>query len=227
MYVPPHFRESDEAKLLDVIREHGFAVLVCRNATGRMLATHLPLTLVVDDAGQRILRGHVSRANLIWQSFSREGNESGEALAIFSGPHSYVSPRWYNHVNVPTWNYIAVHAYGVPRVIADDAELRAAMKGLVDQYESETGIPAPYRMEDLPEDFLRSQIKGIVVFEMPIARLEASFKLSQNRDAESHANVMAELQQSGDSAAVEVAEAMRKHGKTEMNSTEMKQREMK
>ena len=215
MYVPPHFSEPSEAKLLDVIREHGFATLVCRNPASGIIATHLPLTLQVDASGRRILRGQVSRANLIWQSFSQGHYTAEAALAIFSGPHSYISPRWYNHINVPTWNYIAVHAYGVPRVIADETELRAAMKGLVDQYESETGIPAPYRIEDLPEDYLQSQLKGIVVFDLLIDRLEASFKLSQNRDAESHANVIAELYKSSDPAAAAVADAMGQRRKPE------------
>ncbi len=204
MYVPPHFRAADEAEMLSVIREHGFAALVS-HSDGEMMAVHLPLTVRVDDDGTKRLHGHVSVANPIWKRF----RDDVDVLAIFSGPHSYVSPRWYNHVNVPTWNYITVHAYGRPRILTDDAELRTTMKALVDQYEAESGIASPYRMEELPEEYLQSHLKGIVVFEITITRLEASFKLSQNRDPESYQNVVEELEGSNDSSAKAVAEVMR------------------
>ncbi len=208
MYVPPHFRVADEADKLKLIREHGFAVLVSQAESG-MLAVHLPLTLIAAESVPARLIGHVSVANPIWRSF-REG---AEVLAIFSGPHSYVSPRWYNHTNVPTWNYMAVHAYGQARILQQAAEVHVAMKGLVDQYEADSGVAEPYRMEQLPAKYLASQMKGIVAFEVTVNRLEASFKLSQNRDAESHANVVQELAKSPDAAARAVAEAMRERSK--------------
>ena len=208
MYVPPHFRAADEAEMLSVIREYGFATLVS-DSDGKMTAVHLPLTLRVEVDGAKRLHGHVSVANPIWKSF----RDDGEVLAIFAGPHSYVSPRWYNHVNVPTWNYVAVHAYGRPRLLTDDAELRIAMKALVDQYEAESGIARPYRIEELPEEYLQSHLKGIVVFEIVITRLEASFKLSQNRDLESYQNVVKELEGSNDSSAKAVAGIMRSRRK--------------
>lgn len=196
--------------MLQLIRAHGFAVLVSA-AEGGVQAVHLPLTLVEQPGEPLQLLGHVSVANPIWRGL----REDAEVLAIFSGPHSYVSPRWYNHVNVPTWNYMAVHAYGRARVLTDAAETHAAMKRLVDQYEADAGVAEPYRMEQLPPEFLASQMKGIAVLAMTVTRLEAAFKLSQNRDAESYANVVRELGASDDAAARAVAAEMRERRKKE------------
>ena len=109
-------------------------------------------------AERRQLQGHMSRANPHWRLFEQDGR----SLVIFAGPHAYVSPRWYDHVNVPTWNYVAVHVYGKPRLVTDAAEMHELMKGLVDRYEGGADVDARYTVEGLPADFLESQMKGIV-----------------------------------------------------------------
>lgn len=203
MYVPKLFQQKDWQEIKSVIEHHSFATLV--TCTGDApVATHLPLRLVESAPDKWTLQGHMSRANPHWRGFE-EGKKS---LAIFSGPHTYVSPRWYDHVNVPTWNYIAVHIYGKVRLLADGAELHSMMKGLVDQYEGHIAEPARYAIEKLPADFLQSQLNGIVGFEMPVDEIQASFKLSQNRNDASHANVVSELSKSDDQSAREVARIM-------------------
>jgi len=150
------------------------------------------------------LQGHVSRANQHWRLFEREER----SLAIFAGPDAYVSPRWYDHVNVPTWNYVAVHVYGKTRVVNDPAELQALLKRLVDRYEGHVETPERYTIEKLPPDYLASQMKGIVGFEISVDEVQASFKLSQNRDEHNYSNVIGELQKSEDQAARGVAQEM-------------------
>jgi len=202
MFVPKHFQESDWIEIRKVIEEHSFATIVSCDA-GIPTATHLPLRLVEAD-GHAKLQGHVSRANPHWRLL-----ESGDkTLAIFTGPHSYVSPRWYDHVNVPTWNYIAVHVYGKPRLVTDADEARLVMKDLVDRYEGATEAASRYSLEWLPADYLASQMKGILAFEISVDEVQASFKLSQNRSAGDYDNVIAQLNKSPDQNAQAVAEAM-------------------
>jgi transcriptional regulator len=198
MYTPKHYEETDPQLLNDFIRQNNFGILVSLQ-NGLPVATHIPFTLLVNEQdGSRRLLGHISRANLQWKTFQ----ESGTVLVIFGGPHAYISPRWYNHLNVPTWNYMAVHAYGPLRVVSKEAELRSLLNLLVDQHEN-----GAYSMESLPEEMIEKQIRGIVAFEVAITQLQASFKLSQNRDKESYHNVIRELEGQDDTAR-QVAVAM-------------------
>ncbi len=186
MYLPNSFQVTDSEQLTDVIRRFSFATLIT-TLDGVPFATHLPVLHRVQPGTAGVLVGHVARANPQWQHFAN----STESLAIFSGPHAYVSPSWYEtELAVPTWNYIAVHAYGVPRVIDDEAWLVALLDEMVERYESSRPQPWP---NQLPEDFRRNLLKSIVGFEMPIARIEGKFKLSQNRPAQDQANVLREL----------------------------------
>jgi|SRR5271166_1238981 len=203
MYIPKLFQEKDWPEIKRVIDQNSFATVVSCSAEGPV-ATHVPLRLVESGAEKWILQGHVSRANPHWHLFER-GERS---LAIFAGPHAYVSPRWYDHVNVPTWNYVAIHVYGKSRVVNDPAELHSLMKGLVDQYEGHVETPDRYTMEKLPQDYLASQMKGIVGFEISVDEVQASFKLSQNRDEQNYFNVIGELRKSGDQDAQGVAQEM-------------------
>lgn len=145
------------------------------------------------------LVGHLARANPQWRSL-----DNGEALLIFSGPQAYISPRWYNHLNVPTWNYQAVHVYGKARTV-DDGELRSILARLVGNHEAGSS----YKFETLPEGFVEEEMRGAVGFALDVTEIEASWKLSQNRDDESHANIVGELEKRGDENAREVARAMR------------------
>jgi transcriptional regulator len=146
----------------------------------------------------------MARANPQWRSFRVDQ----DVLAIFSGPHAYISPRWYNHTNVPTWNYMVVHVSGRPRVMTKHSELFALLKRLVDKHEAGSGANPEYRLETLPEDFVAQQMQAIVGFQIEVGRVEASFKLSQNRDAQSFDNIVLELSRHMDDNARAVAEAM-------------------
>jgi transcriptional regulator len=203
MYIPKYYRITDEEMINQFIRQNGFATLV--SCDGKIpIATHLPLEFAQNESGEKFLNGHVARANKQWRTF--ETND--EVLTIFAGPHTYVSARWYDHLNVPTWNYMVAHVYGKPRLVTDRDELYAMLKQLVDKYEADAVTEKPYRLENLPQDFVEKEMKGIVGFQIKISRIEAKFKLSQNRRQPDYNNVIAELEKSDDANAREVAKAM-------------------
>ena len=188
MYMPPKFTESDRGVALAAIKNPGWGYLV-GVADGVPTAAHLPFLLQGAPGAEKLV-AHMARANPHWQSFA----DGVEQLVVFAGPHTYVSPRWYAaEPAVPTWNYVAVHVYGVPRVVDDAQEVYAAQKRLVDFHES--GTDRPWRLEDMPEDFVAGMLGAIVNFEIPIARIEAKFKLSQNRTADDRKGVIAALGQ--------------------------------
>ena len=171
MYVPDHFREDRPDVLHDAMRRIGFATLV----TTGLEANHLPMLLK-----DGVLRGHVARANPVWKA------GDGAALAIFLGPHAYVSPNWYpskaeTGKAVPTWNYITVHARGAISWIQDADWLRAHVTALSDAHEAER--PEPWKVSDAPASYIDSLLRAIVGFELTIETLEGKYKLSQNRDA--------------------------------------------
>jgi transcriptional regulator len=203
MYLPKYYRETDNAKIAQFIRQNSFATLVSCDQQ-LPVATHLPLELFEGEHGERYLNGHLARANKQWRTFA----SGDEVLAIFAGPHTYVSARWYNHVNVPTWNYMVVHAYGKPRLVTDHDELYAMLKQMVDKYEAGAMTAQPYKLESLPPDFVEKEMRGIVGFQIKINRLEAKFKLSQNRQQPDYDNVIVELKKNADNSAQEIAQAM-------------------
>jgi len=179
MYNPPHFEESRVDVLQQLMLQEPFAAVVTLCASG-LNANHLPLEVDVSTPPFGLLRGHVSRANPMW----KEAQSSVETLVIFAGPHHYVTPEWYptkaeTGKSVPTWNYVVVHAYGTPRFIEDPAWLRAHVERLTNRHEA--GRPAPWQVSDAPEDYVQKQLKGIVGFELPIARISGKWKVSQNR----------------------------------------------
>ena len=201
MYVPKAFREDDVARLHGFLRAWSFALLVT-DVDGEPVATHLPLVLDERAAPDGRLIGHVARPNPQWRAF--DGRR--QALAIFSGPHAYVSPTWYATAPaVPTWNYAAVHAYGRPRVLEGLDATRDAVARLVAVHD-----PA-WRLADQPADFIAGMLRGIVAFEMPIERLEGKLKLSQNRPAADRPGVVRALR-SGGAPGRAVAELMEELG---------------
>jgi transcriptional regulator len=174
MYIPPHFREADQNTLLAFIEAYDFATLVT-SATEGFIVSHLPL-LLRRSADGPMLVGHVARANPHWRAM--DGQTA--SLAIFHGPHGYVSPSWYeSSPAVPTWNYAVVHATGLPRTRDEDAFAAGVVRDLTHRYEDSR--PQPWRVEDLLPEFHRTLLSAVVAFEMPIAHLEGKFKLSQNR----------------------------------------------
>lgn len=189
IYVPRAFQESDPAALHALIDSASFATLISPDADDPIV-THLPLLLDPTRGAHGTLLGHVARGNPHW----RRLQERPQALAIFHGPHAYVSPSWYaTHPSVPTWNYAVVHAHGSARLIEDAAKLEQLMRRLVETFENPR--PAPWRME-LPDDYRQKMMGGIVGFEIEIERLVGKFKLSQNRDAVDQGRVIDALEQS-------------------------------
>jgi transcriptional regulator len=177
LYIPQHFRVDDPAALAGFIEANAFGTLVTSSRAG-LHVSHVPFVLEREEgAGMRLL-GHVARANAQWEAL--EGAD--HVLAVFQGPHAYVSPGWYQqHPSVPTWNYAAVHASGRARLM-DEAELHALLMTLSSTYEA--GREKPWRMSELPAAYVDSMLKMIVGFELTVERLEGKFKLSQNRPAE-------------------------------------------
>jgi transcriptional regulator len=197
VYIPTAFRREDRPALFDFIDRHGFGTLVTV-IDGAPFATHLPFLL---DRGRGVLLGHVARANPHWRAL----DGSAESLVIFQGPHGYVSPSWYATAPaVPTWNYAAVHVYGTPRLMEDETHLLDLLARLVRKYEAHR--PQPWAME-LPADYQQKMVRAIVGFEVPVARIEGKFKLSQNRPAEDRRNVIETLR-AGDADAQALAEFM-------------------
>ena len=198
MYISKLYREEDRVKILDFLRQNEFATLVAHDGE-RPTASHL-LMEVVEAGDEWFVNGHMSRANLLWKTFEK----SPEVLIIFQGPHTYISPTWYNHINVPTWNYQAAHLYGSPRIVTGE-EYYAMLSRLIVRHESRTN----YRMEALPQDFVEKQMNGTVGFQMKVTRIEANYKLSQNRDDEDYHNIISRLKEREDEMSRQVAEAMK------------------
>jgi transcriptional regulator len=187
MYIPEHFREDDTATLQEFIREHSFGVLVTRGDDAPF-ATHLPFLFEAGRGSYGMLSAHVARANPQWRSFASED----EALVIFQGAHAYVSPSWYDvALSVPTWNYAAVHAYGIPRIIEDSQFLYTQLKTLIETHESQFERPWTF---ELPQDYIEKMMRGVVGFTLEITRLEGKFKMSQNRTPAERDKVIAALQ---------------------------------
>lgn len=185
MYVPPSFAEPNRDRLHDFIEQNGFGVLVSQHA-GIPVATHLPFLLDRNGGPQGTLSGHMARANPQWRDA-----EGQPALAVFSGPHAYVSPAWYETEKmVPTWNYVAVHATGRLRVIEDPDELRPIVQASVAVYEAPR--PSPWQLE--PGEYLERMLKQIVGFRIEIERLEGAWKLSQNHPIERRERVIGALE---------------------------------
>jgi len=203
MYVPKHFQENDRDQLFQFIREYSFALLVLTNEAGVPIATHLPIELQVDADGTARLIGHVSKANPQATLFG----SATAALAVFSGPHAYISSSWYDHVNVPTWNYLAVHAYGRTRVLSDE-ETFTLLRTQVDKYEAASACPVS--IESMTEAYVRQQMKGLVAFELTIEAIQGAAKLSQNRDEANHAAIVDKLHQRDDVESHRVADEMQK-----------------
>ncbi|MBB6340623.1 transcriptional regulator [Pseudomonas fluvialis] len=186
MYRPTAFRQDDLTTLHAQIDSTGLALLTSNGPAG-LQATHLPLLLAADEGEFGTLYGHFARANPHWQDLTGQ-----EALTVFSGPDAYVHPGWYpgkaEHGQVvPTWNYIAVHAWGQVEVFDDADRLRLLLERLTARHEA--GRPRPWALDDAPSEYLERMLRAIVGFALPIRRLEGQWKLSQNRQAADRAGV--------------------------------------
>ena len=209
MYVPEVFRLEDAAAAAAVVRDNSFGLLVTVSAQGRPQASHLPF-LFEEAAGgvQGRLLGHLARANPQRHDLETLAASGGEALVVFQGAHGYVSPSWYEPgPAVPTWNYLAVHLYGRPRIIEATAEVEALLARLVEEHE--VGAASPWRMEGQDPKYLARMRRGILAFEIPVARLEAKAKLSQNKSANDRRRVAEALDAAQDPLARALAAEMR------------------
>jgi len=203
VYVPKHFEVTDTAWCHALMRAQSFALMITADDTGAPFATHLPILVDERRGPLGTLRGHVARANPHWRYLAA----GRPTLVVFSGAHAYVSPSWYaTHPAVPTWNYVAVHASGTGALVEDAEQVRALLADLVHVYESPG--PEAWSFEALPADYVAGMQRGIVAFEIPIARLEGKAKLSQNRDAVDRGRTREALAASDDPVARAVAALM-------------------
>jgi transcriptional regulator len=203
VYIPEHFRPRDHADSVTFMHANPFAILVSTTDEGPF-ATHLPVFVRATDE-RLIIRGHVAKANSHWRHLERHP----ACLAIFHGPHAYVSASNYTtRENVPTWNYGAVHVYGRARVFASAEELQGVLHELIGTFE-----PAyADQWASLGESYRQRMLGHIVGFEIAVTKIEAKFKLSQNRTREEQTNVIDSLEQAEDTAILAVSRLMREQG---------------
>ncbi len=201
MYSPSYNQVEDRAEILAFMRANSFVVLVTGTG-GTLHASHLPAT-IHERAGGLVIDMHMARNNPQWQQFFDD-----EVLVVFPGPHAYVSPRWYEEEErVPTWNYAAVHAYGVPKVIDDEKIKYDSQRRLVAALDAQW-LP---KFDRLRPEYVERMLKGIVNFEIPVSRLETRWKLSQNRSRREQELIAAELDKSADAAERALAALTRRH----------------
>ncbi|MFH7018089.1 FMN-binding negative transcriptional regulator [Flavobacterium sp. FlaQc-47] len=201
MYTPNIYKDEDPESIRTFLKENSFGILV-NQTHGKFCATHIPIELETNAEGKEILEGHISKLNPQAEGFA----ENDQVLAIFSGPHSYISSSWYDHENVPTWNYIAVHVYGRIKIVGYETGVEQ-LKKLVDKYESNSANPV--RVEDLSVKTMR-EARGIFAFEIEIDEIQATRKLSQNRDDHNYKNIISELEKTENPQAIAVANEMSK-----------------
>jgi transcriptional regulator len=201
MYTPPLFREPDAARARELMRRHPFATLVSAGPDG-LEASHLPV-IVREGPGLGTIVGHMARANPLWRQLG------GEVLAIFGGPHAYISPNWYARpdANVPTWNYVAIHAYGPVRTFEDPTELRALLEEEVALFEEK--LEPRWGIGQLPPEKVESLLGAIVGFSVEIQRFDAKLKLGQNRETEDRVAAERALAGRPDEASRAIAAWMR------------------
>lgn len=201
MYIPKYYREEDRQKIFAFLKQNNFAALVTFDGE-KPIATHMPVEVVESEKGWTIY-GHLSRANAQKKTFGEQ-----EALLIFQGAHTYISARWYTKVDVPTWDYMIVHVYGKVREI-QGPELYSVLSRLVQDHELNTS----YRLENLPQDMVQKEIKGIFGFAVDVTHIDAGYKLSQGKTEEERNHIVSELEKRRDENSTVVAEAISKQSK--------------
>ena len=200
MYVPASFRETNQNKLFDFIEQHSFGMLVSQ-LDDLPFVTHVPFLLERESASNGRLISHMARANPQWKA------AAGDALCAFTGPHTYISPTWYDSENVvPTWNYLAVHVYGKLRIIEDTDQLVDIVRKTVDT--NEQSMPVPWKMESQSNEFITALAKQIIGFEIEITSMEGKWKLNQNQPAERRQKVIDALRELDNDSSQVMADLM-------------------
>ncbi len=202
MYVPKYYKVSDLEEIKEFIQHNSFATIVSIRK-GKPIAAHIPVLLKKIE-NDYYLTGHLAYGNPLWKTFE----EVQDILVIFNGPHAYISSSWYEHENVPTWNYQAVHVYGKASVIEGIA-LEQDLTSLLEKYESFRENPVLW--DKLSPELLQQEMKGIKGFKIKVEEVQAAYKLSQNRNANDYANIIKELYKEENPHADAVAEAMKKN----------------
>lgn len=201
MYSPPYNQIEARAELMAFMRAHGFALLVTGTG-GTLHGSHLP-SLIDEKGGKIVIDMHMAKNNPQWKEFFDD-----EVMVVFAGPHAYVSPRWYEEKErVPTWNYAAVHAYGIPGIIEAPAAKHAAQRRLIAAMDPEW-LP---KFDALRADYVKQMLEGIVNFEITVTRIETRWKLSQNRSRREQELIAEQLEKSADSTERALAALTRKH----------------
>jgi len=200
MYIPPIFKHDNVEEISAFLKANAFGILI-NQVDGKFWGTHIPMILEAGSDGQNYLFGHVAKANPQWKTFENDQ----EVLAIFTGPHGYVSSSWYEKENVPTWNYSAVHVYGKVQILDYD-QLMESLKVLTDKYEQ--GNKNPVRVEEMSDKTLK-QNRGLIGFKIAISEIQSARKLSQNRNEKDHQNIVKHLSQSSSPTDVQLGNTMR------------------
>ena len=203
MYLPKIHEVTDRDALHQMIRTHSLGCLITSGCSG-LTANHIPFLIDSDGTEHGTLRGHVARANPVWQDFSG----GAEALVVFQGPDAYISPNWYPSKHetgkaVPTWNYATVHAHGTPRIHEDATWLMALLTTLTDTHERTQRLP--WKLSDAPQEYLDALLKSIVGIEIPISRIQGKWKVSQNRSTADRHGVAAGLKSKNSGAALAIS----------------------
>ncbi|MDX1576137.1 MAG: FMN-binding negative transcriptional regulator [Kiloniellales bacterium] len=208
MYIPRHFELQDEAAVLQVLEDYGFALLVTAE-DGVAEATHLPLIHDPEPPPRGRLLGHFARANGQRQQLEAAARDAREVLAVFQGPHSYVSPNDYGPgpATVPTWNNLAVHVYGVPKPMSTAEDVGALLHRLTGRHEA--GRSNPWSPAELDPELMARKLRGVFAFEIAITRVQAKAKLSQNRTPAQAAHAAARLESVEDPVTRETGRRMR------------------
>lgn len=201
MYIPSNFKNEDIEEVQNFLSKNSFGTLISQTE-GKIIATHIPMLLQTNDNGDKVLVGHIAKSNPQSKSF----NLQDEVLAIFNGPHSYISSSWYEKKDVPTWNYIAVHIYGKAR-ITEGNELLQSLSSMMDKYEANSD--SPVSIQSMSQKTL-NQVRGIVGFNIIIDDIQAAYKLSQNRGEPDYSNTIRALNTLGDYNSSKIAEEMNK-----------------
>lgn len=200
MYIPKYFRIDDEEVIYDFIEKYSFATLVSQH-NGEPYATHLPLMFY---KSERALYGHFARPNEQWMDV-----ENQQVLAIFQGPHCYISPSWYETTKaVPTWNYVSIHVYGKLEIIEDKKVMSDSLNDLVNKYESPDST---YNLSGVDPSYIEGMSKGIVAFRINITKIEGKAKLSQNHPTERQELVIQHLENSSQHDQMQIASLMKEN----------------
>ncbi|MBA3971061.1 MAG: FMN-binding negative transcriptional regulator [Bacteroidetes bacterium] len=200
MYIPPYYKEENEQILIEFMEAHSFANLIS-TSNSKILATHLPFVIEKRAKGL-VLVSHMAKANPQWETFT-----ANDVLVIFQGPHAYISPTNYEkQQNVPTWNYIAVHASGKARIISEPGEVMNLMEKTINNFEKQFYE----QWKSLPPEYVNGMLKAIVAFEIEVTELAGKFKLSQNKTKNEQLHIIDSLGKSDDSAEKEISKEMKK-----------------